>query len=284
MYEGRADLAVRRAEPGADRLLQDQADTEGREQRLQRTPVEKADDAALDGDADRPGRQEGERDGDRQRPVEEMRRMVPDHLLHHEGRVGADHDHLAMRHVDDAHDAEGDGESDRSEQQDRAQRQAEPEGPRGGDDLLLALDVGDSLVEEHFERPRASALSCFRSARPSGVMRPDSVWAACTLSASDVSLLVSTIAARASAKAFLTLGSVSLASASLECGEGGRIAAAEDGIRGLQTPRGVRRHQRERSDSGGDDAAQAIVEPDRFAAAGGLGAGGGIEDFPGGVR
>jgi len=32
-----------------------------------------------------------------------------DHLLNDEGGIGAEHHHLAMRHVDDAHDAEGDG-------------------------------------------------------------------------------------------------------------------------------------------------------------------------------
>ena len=57
-----ADLAVGRAEDRADRLLQDQADAPGGEQRLERPAVEVADDAALDGDADRrrrPGRRAG---------------------------------------------------------------------------------------------------------------------------------------------------------------------------------------------------------------------------------
>ena len=47
-------------------------------------------------------------------------------LLHHEGGVGAEHHHLAMRHVDDAHHAEGDGEADRREQQHRAEREPVP--------------------------------------------------------------------------------------------------------------------------------------------------------------
>ena len=62
-----------------------------------------------------------------QRAVEQPRRVGADRLLHDEGRVGAEHDHLAMRHVDDAHDAEGDGEADRGEQQHRAERQAVPD-------------------------------------------------------------------------------------------------------------------------------------------------------------
>ena len=67
IQDGVADLAVGRAEDGADRLLQDQRYAPGGEQRLERTAVEEADDAALDGDADRAGDEEGERDGDEQR-------------------------------------------------------------------------------------------------------------------------------------------------------------------------------------------------------------------------
>ena len=39
-------------------------------------------------------------------------------LLHHEGDIGADHDHLTVRHVDDAHDAEGDRQTGGGQQQD----------------------------------------------------------------------------------------------------------------------------------------------------------------------
>ena len=46
-------------------------------------------------------------------------------LLHDVGRVGAEHHHLAMRHVDHAHHAEGDGEADGGQQQHRAE--ADPE-------------------------------------------------------------------------------------------------------------------------------------------------------------
>ena len=73
------------------------------------------------------GDQEGERQRDGQRPGEQAGHGAADRLLHHEGRVGAEHDHLAMRHVDDAHDAEGDGEADGGEQQHRAERQAVPD-------------------------------------------------------------------------------------------------------------------------------------------------------------
>ena len=123
---GIADLAVGRAEDGAHRLLQDQRQAPGREQRFQRAAVEEADDAALDQDADRAGDQEGQRHRDQQRVVEQAGIAGADDLLHHEGGVGADHHHLAMGHVDDAHDAEGDGKADRGQQQHRAERQAVP--------------------------------------------------------------------------------------------------------------------------------------------------------------
>ena len=45
-------------------------------------------------------------------------------LLHDKGGIGAEHDHLAMRHVDDAHHAEGDREPDRGEQQHAAEADA----------------------------------------------------------------------------------------------------------------------------------------------------------------
>ena len=54
-------------------------------------------------------------------------RVSADDLLHHEGRVGADHHHLAMGHVDDAHGAEGDRKPDGSQQQDRAEGDSVPD-------------------------------------------------------------------------------------------------------------------------------------------------------------
>ena len=59
-----------------------------------------------------------------ERPLRQRRRQQ---ALHDEGRVGAEHHHFAMRHVDDAHDAEGDREADRGEQQHRRRRDAVPE-------------------------------------------------------------------------------------------------------------------------------------------------------------
>ena len=47
--------------------------------------------------------------------------VVRHQRLHDVGRVGAEHHQLAVRHVDDAHDAEGDGEADGDEHQHRAE-------------------------------------------------------------------------------------------------------------------------------------------------------------------
>ena len=71
--------------------------------------------------------------------------LLSDHLLGDEGGVGAEHDQLAMRHVDDAHHAEGDGEADGGEQQHRAEREAEPDVLRLRPHRLHALDGGDAF-------------------------------------------------------------------------------------------------------------------------------------------
>ena len=64
-------------------------------------------------------------------------------LLHHEGGIGAEHDEFAMRHVDHAHHAEGDGEAERGQQQHRAEREALEQRLRHAADRKLLLDGGD---------------------------------------------------------------------------------------------------------------------------------------------
>ena len=110
----RIDLPVAGAEHGAHRLLQDQRHAPGGQQRLQRPRVEIADDGALQHDAGGPGDQEGDRQRQHHRPIRHRSRH--EHL-HDVSGVGAEHHHLAMRHVDDAHHAEGDGQADGGEQQ-----------------------------------------------------------------------------------------------------------------------------------------------------------------------
>ena len=127
-------LHVLGAEDRAHGLHQDQADAPGGQQRLQRAAVEPADDAALEHHR-RPAPET------RKQPVSPATRyqskapgqVAPEQVLHHVGGVGADHDQLAVGHVDDAHQAVGDGEPQRGEQQDRSQADAgEERRPRFG--------------------------------------------------------------------------------------------------------------------------------------------------------
>ena len=147
IQDGIADLAVGRPEDGAHRLLQDQRDAPGGQQRLQRPAVEEADDAALD-ERRRRRRRPGRRAAARSTSDQSNRpgAAVADHLLDDEGRVGAEHDHLAMRHVDDAHDAEGDGEADGGQQQHRAERDAVPDVLRRPPRAQRRVDRGDRAV------------------------------------------------------------------------------------------------------------------------------------------
>ena len=54
--------------------------------------------------------------------IGERGRLVRHETLHEVARIGADHDELAMGHVDDPHDAESDGEPDGGEKVDRSER------------------------------------------------------------------------------------------------------------------------------------------------------------------
>ncbi len=112
------------AEQASDGLLQDERHAPGREQRFQRARVEIADHEALDRNADDPRDDEGERNSEGDRPILQRRGQ---NGLHHIRRIGAEHHHFAMRHVDDAHDAESDRKANRREQQNRCRREAIPE-------------------------------------------------------------------------------------------------------------------------------------------------------------
>ncbi len=75
-----------------------------------------------------------------------------DELLNHEGRIGAEHHHLAMRHVDDAHDAEGDRQPDRRQEQHRAERQPVPDVLRIAPEFDLPVDRGDAALGPGLQR------------------------------------------------------------------------------------------------------------------------------------
>ena len=56
--------------------------------------------------------------------VEQRRKVGTKQVLHDVGGVRADHDQLAVRHVDHAHQAVRDREAERGQQQDGAERDA----------------------------------------------------------------------------------------------------------------------------------------------------------------
>src|SRR5690606_24184502 len=108
------------AENRADCLLEDEGKTPGGEEGFEGAAIEPADDAALDADPDGAGDEEGGGQGDEKGIVEQKREVSADDQLDEEGGVGPEHDHFAVGHVDDAHDAEGDGETDGGEEENRA--------------------------------------------------------------------------------------------------------------------------------------------------------------------
>ena len=145
-------------------LLQRDGDPEGRQKRLERAVIEPSYDQPLHGHAGHEGDDEGQRDRDGERG-----RLVRHETLHEVARIGADHDELAMGHVDDPHDAESDGEPDGGEKVDRSERysvEREVEEPVETDARLdpvqrLARSRGDggaALVVDLEEHEPAEAL------------------------------------------------------------------------------------------------------------------------------
>ena len=94
-----------------------------------------ADHKPLHQDARRERDGEGERDRDEDRDG-----LVGDELLDDEAGIGAHHDEFAMRHVDNAHHAEGDGKPDGGEEVDRGERQRVEAQVGGGVQGHLGLD------------------------------------------------------------------------------------------------------------------------------------------------
>jgi len=131
--------------------------------------------AALEQDADGTGDDEGDRDGDDEVPPEEAgRQRRAEDFLHDIGGIGAEHDHLAMRHVDDPHHAEGDGEADRGEQQHAAEADALEEVEAEADIELPALERGERGCGgvAHFGVGAGAAASGPGASRPSGSFEP----------------------------------------------------------------------------------------------------------------
>ena len=108
--EGQAEL-----EPHG--LLDQNADAPGGEQRVENAAVEAPNDNPLDQQAEQRRNHESQRNGNQDAG------MQPD--ARHHGGVGTNHHQLAMGHVDDAHDAVGDGEAKRHKQQNGADTKAD---------------------------------------------------------------------------------------------------------------------------------------------------------------
>ena len=124
-HDGAADRHVLRAEDQTHRLDQAEAHAPGREQRLERPAVEKAEHPALDAHADQ--RAHRRRRAGRATTTYQSKyvgRVTLEADVHHVGHVGAEHQHLAVGHVDHAHQAERDREAQRGQQEHAAQAQA----------------------------------------------------------------------------------------------------------------------------------------------------------------
>ena len=113
-----------RAEDRAVGLLQDQAQAPSGEQRVERTVVEKADEAALEQVSEGEGDAKRDHDRGKQVPGHQRRQVSLEEVCRQVGRVGAECHQLAVRHVDDAHQAEHNRQPERHQQQDREQTQA----------------------------------------------------------------------------------------------------------------------------------------------------------------
>ena len=117
-------------------------------------------------DSDEPGHREGHRHRAREIPIERARRVRPEKILNDVSAVSADHDELAVRHVDDAHQAVGDRKAERGKQQNGSERHAGEEQSRTltpGEPafdvfqtfLRFATDLSVLLVLEHREQQRS---------------------------------------------------------------------------------------------------------------------------------
>ena len=113
-----------RTENRAYRLHQYQADAPGGQQGFQRPPIQPADHRALQRDTNCRGDDEGGWQSHDQIGVNCAGQEFPEQELTHIGGVRANHQQFAVRHVDDAHQAEGNRQAERRQQQHTAERDA----------------------------------------------------------------------------------------------------------------------------------------------------------------
>jgi len=101
-----------------------------------------AHDAPLDRDADRSCDEERGRNGDDDRETDVIRHQE----LNDVGGVSTEHHQFAVRHVDDAHDAEGDGETDRDQHEDGTLAQAVNQRLHARIEAPVAFDDAQALL------------------------------------------------------------------------------------------------------------------------------------------
>jgi len=111
------------ADEGTKALLHREADAPGGEQRVERPLVQVADECPLDQPAGDERKKERQQHGERKVVRQQRRCMLFDERRAEIDGVGADGHELAMRHVDDAHLAEDDRETETHQQQHREQAQ-----------------------------------------------------------------------------------------------------------------------------------------------------------------
>ena len=217
---------------------------------------------AFDENAERAGDHEGERHRDQQRIIEQSRIMDADGFLHGEGDVSADHHHLAMRHVDDAHHAEGDGKADGGEQQHRSKRQAVPGILHRRPHRQIALDRGDAVLRAlHDARRRIGGQSRQDRKRFLVAARLQHAHGFELFDFGGIRLVENDGGARFAERA-LDPGIAFLGERRIERRKQHRIARLEHGLRGFQAFFRIGREQRQAAKRGLDRAAQPVVDAD----------------------
>ena len=159
---GHGDIERCRAEGKPDDLDEDQRKSPRGQQRIERAIVERSDQEALDHPAEKSHHDKGQRNADEEGYAELG--------LEHIGREGAEHDELAMRHVDDAHGPVDDGETQCRDQPDACNAQPDEQGIEKG----IEFERGPEIIDAHVKSPalflwrRLSSVLRRLQAHPSG--------------------------------------------------------------------------------------------------------------------
>ena len=195
----------------------------------------------------------------------EFGQVGPHRLLHDEGHIGADHHHLAMRHVDDAHDAEGDRQTGRRQQQHRAE--AKPvidilqDAPQLQPPSIAATAVPSRLRHRLRLRPSAMPASRPRAARSP---RSRNTATAAIRSSTEASGEKSIEAARACCSRSLTAAIGFLRQGAVERRQRGRVVRLEHRLGRLEPQRRIGREQAQAAERRGDRVAHRVVDAHRL--------------------